>query len=160
MDPCRPLERIYFGLCFRPISIFYIQSTEIVTFNVFCTFNMCFFSSHSQKNDSPRKRNSCNNCRLSIMISVSSSSREHRTGTHLLIYLHTWLMRFLMAICNHPFVSVTDFPSQTGNEIEPEVRKSRAAVIASEPIPENLEIKRARVKKNVRSASAPFQQLI
>lgn len=69
-------------------------------------------------------------------------------------------MRFLMAICNHPFVFVTDFPSQTGNEIEPEVRKSRAAVIASEPIPENLEIKRARVKKNVRSASAPFQQLI
>lgn len=69
-------------------------------------------------------------------------------------------MRFLMAICNHPFVSVTDFPSQTGNEIEPEVRKSRAAVIASEPIPENLEIKWARVKKNVRSASAPFQQLI
>ncbi|CAI5683705.1 cGMP-dependent protein kinase 2 [Oreochromis niloticus] len=46
-----------------------------------------------------------------------------------------------------------EFPSQTGNEIEPEVRKSRAAVIASEPIPENLEIKRARVKKNVSETS-------
>lgn len=40
-----------------------------------------------------------------------------------------------------------DFPSQGGNEIEPEVRKSRAAVIASEPIPETLEITRKRVKK-------------
>ncbi|XP_030260401.1 cGMP-dependent protein kinase 2 [Sparus aurata] len=40
-----------------------------------------------------------------------------------------------------------EFPSQGGNEIEPEVRKSRAAVIASEPIPETLEIMRNKVKK-------------
>ncbi|XP_070843194.1 cGMP-dependent protein kinase 2 [Chaetodon trifascialis] len=42
-----------------------------------------------------------------------------------------------------------EFPSQSGNEIEPEVRKSRAAVIATEPIPETLEIMRTRVKKTV-----------
>lgn len=40
-----------------------------------------------------------------------------------------------------------EFPSQSGNEIEPEVRKSRAAVIAPEPIPETLEITGTRVKK-------------
>ncbi|TKS76386.1 cGMP-dependent protein kinase 1 [Collichthys lucidus] len=40
-----------------------------------------------------------------------------------------------------------EFPSQSGNEIEPEVRKSRAAVIAPEPIPETLEITRTRVTK-------------
>nr|XP_040016271.1 cGMP-dependent protein kinase 2 [Gasterosteus aculeatus aculeatus]XP_040016272.1 cGMP-dependent protein kinase 2 [Gasterosteus aculeatus aculeatus] len=37
-------------------------------------------------------------------------------------------------------------PSQSGNVVEPEIRKSRAAVIASEPLPETLEI-RKRVKK-------------
>ncbi|XP_039637114.1 cGMP-dependent protein kinase 2 [Perca fluviatilis] len=42
-----------------------------------------------------------------------------------------------------------EFPSQSGNEIEPEVRTSRAAVIASEPLPETLEITRMRVKKTV-----------
>ncbi|XP_034053560.1 cGMP-dependent protein kinase 2 [Gymnodraco acuticeps] len=41
-----------------------------------------------------------------------------------------------------------DFPSQSSHDIDPEVRKSRAAVIASEPIPETLEIKCMRVKKN------------
>ncbi|KAM4528965.1 cGMP-dependent protein kinase 2 [Fundulus diaphanus] len=40
-----------------------------------------------------------------------------------------------------------EFPSQEANEAEPEFRKSRAAVIAPEPIPENLEISRNRVKK-------------
>ncbi|XP_049446847.1 cGMP-dependent protein kinase 2 [Epinephelus fuscoguttatus] len=40
-----------------------------------------------------------------------------------------------------------DFHSHSDNEIEAEVRKSRAAVIATEPIPETLEIKRMRVKK-------------
>lgn len=47
-------------------------------------------------------------------------------------------------------MSLSEFPSQSGNEIEPEVRKSRAAVIAPEPIPETLEITRTRVKKTVR----------
>ncbi|XP_061563156.1 cGMP-dependent protein kinase 2 [Cololabis saira] len=46
-----------------------------------------------------------------------------------------------------------EFPSQSGNEAEPEVRKSRAAVIAPEPIPETLELKRARVKKTVSETS-------
>ncbi|XP_022050691.2 cGMP-dependent protein kinase 2 [Acanthochromis polyacanthus] len=46
-----------------------------------------------------------------------------------------------------------EFPSQSGNEIEPEVRKSRAAVIAPEPIPETLEITRTRVKKTVSETS-------
>ncbi|XP_028253129.1 cGMP-dependent protein kinase 2 [Parambassis ranga] len=46
-----------------------------------------------------------------------------------------------------------EFPSQSGNEIEPEFRKSRAAVIAHEPIPENLEITRTRVKKTVSETS-------
>ncbi|XP_035534169.1 cGMP-dependent protein kinase 2 [Morone saxatilis] len=40
-----------------------------------------------------------------------------------------------------------EFPSQSSNEIDPEVRKSRAAVIAPEPIPETLNIARTRVKK-------------
>ncbi|XP_040920791.1 cGMP-dependent protein kinase 1 [Toxotes jaculatrix] len=46
-----------------------------------------------------------------------------------------------------------EFPSHSGNEIEPEVRKSRAAVIAPEPIRETLEIARARVKKTVSETS-------
>ncbi|KAM4712506.1 cGMP-dependent protein kinase 2 [Anableps anableps] len=40
-----------------------------------------------------------------------------------------------------------EFPSQAGNEAEPEFRKSRAAVMAPEPIPEKLEISRNMVKK-------------
>eukprot|EP00064_Thunnus_orientalis_P018487 superscaffoldBa00004279_g18586 len=44
-----------------------------------------------------------------------------------------------------------DFPSQSGNE--PEVRTSRAAVIAPEPIPETLEITSTRVKKTVSETS-------
>lgn len=47
-------------------------------------------------------------------------------------------------------LSVSDFPSQSSNEIEPEVRQSRAAVIAPEPIPETVEITRTRVKKTAR----------
>ncbi|CAL8312900.1 unnamed protein product [Lota lota] len=39
------------------------------------------------------------------------------------------------------------FPSQSSNEADPEVRKSRAAVMAPEPIPEGLGITRTRVKK-------------
>ncbi|XP_047430272.1 cGMP-dependent protein kinase 1 [Mugil cephalus] len=46
-----------------------------------------------------------------------------------------------------------EFPTQGGNEIEEEVRKSRAAVIAPEPLPENLEITRNRVKKTVSETS-------
>ncbi|XP_026197684.1 cGMP-dependent protein kinase 2 [Anabas testudineus] len=46
-----------------------------------------------------------------------------------------------------------EFPSQSGNEIEPEFRKSRAAVIASEPIQETLEITSTRVKKTVSETS-------
>ncbi|XP_039981661.1 cGMP-dependent protein kinase 1 [Xiphias gladius] len=42
-----------------------------------------------------------------------------------------------------------EFPSHSVNEIEPEVRKSRAAVIAPEPIRETLEITRTGVKKTV-----------
>lgn len=57
-------------------------------------------------------------------------------------------------VINPPFVllclSAPEFPSHSGNEIEPEVRKSRAAVIAPEPIRETLEITRNRVKKTVR----------
>lgn len=48
-------------------------------------------------------------------------------------------------------VGVSEFPSQPVNEADPEVRKSRAAVIATEPIPETVEITRTRVKKNSRS---------
>lgn len=62
-------------------------------------------------------------------------------------------------------LSVSEFPSQGGNEIEPEVRKSRAAVIASEPIPETLEIMRNKVKKTARlvigtdiGREVPFEQ--
>ncbi|XP_029903313.1 cGMP-dependent protein kinase 1 [Myripristis murdjan] len=46
-----------------------------------------------------------------------------------------------------------EFTPQSSNEIEPEVRKSRAAVMAPEPIPENLEITRTRVKKTVSETS-------
>ncbi|KAF7664008.1 hypothetical protein LDENG_00192230 [Lucifuga dentata] len=46
-----------------------------------------------------------------------------------------------------------EFPSSPSNEAEPEVRKSRAAVMAPEPIPENLEITRNRVKKTVSETS-------
>ncbi|XP_072217926.1 cGMP-dependent protein kinase 2 [Leuresthes tenuis] len=42
-----------------------------------------------------------------------------------------------------------EFPSQSGNDTEPEFRKSRTAVIAPEPIPETLEISSTRVKKTV-----------
>ncbi|CAL8394173.1 unnamed protein product [Arctogadus glacialis] len=41
----------------------------------------------------------------------------------------------------------TEFPSQSSNDAAPEVRKSRAAVMAPEPIPEGLQITRTRVKK-------------
>lgn len=51
---------------------------------------------------------------------------------------------------NHLCLCDADFPSQSVNEVEPEFRTSRAAVIASEPIPENLEITRTRVKKTAR----------
>lgn len=47
-------------------------------------------------------------------------------------------------------LSVSDFPSQGGNEVEPVVRTSRAAVIAPEPIPEMAEITRNKVKKSTR----------
>lgn len=57
-------------------------------------------------------------------------------------------------VVNPPFLllslSVAEFPSPSGNAIDPEVRKSRAAVIASEPIPEVLEITRNQVKKTER----------
>ncbi|XP_022593513.1 cGMP-dependent protein kinase 2-like [Seriola dumerili] len=46
-----------------------------------------------------------------------------------------------------------EFPSHSGNEIEPEVRKSRAAVIAPEPIRETLEITRTQVKKTASEKS-------
>ncbi|CAN9507460.1 unnamed protein product [Ophioblennius macclurei] len=46
-----------------------------------------------------------------------------------------------------------EFPSQGGNESEAEVRKSRAAVIASEPIAETLEIIRNKVKKTASETS-------
>lgn len=46
-----------------------------------------------------------------------------------------------------------EFPAQSGNETEPEFRKSRAAVIATEPIPETLEITRTRVKKSASETS-------
>ncbi|XP_061890844.1 cGMP-dependent protein kinase 1 isoform X1 [Entelurus aequoreus] len=40
-----------------------------------------------------------------------------------------------------------EFPPQRDNDVEPEVRKSRAAVIAPEPIPETVDIRKSRVKK-------------
>ncbi|XP_061560263.1 cGMP-dependent protein kinase 1 isoform X3 [Phycodurus eques] len=40
-----------------------------------------------------------------------------------------------------------EFPPPIGAELEPEFRKSRAAVIAPEPIPETLDVGKARVKK-------------
>ncbi|XP_037101371.1 cGMP-dependent protein kinase 1 isoform X2 [Syngnathus acus] len=40
-----------------------------------------------------------------------------------------------------------EFPPPSGDESKPEFRTSRAAVIASEPIPETLEIRKSRVKK-------------
>lgn len=43
---------------------------------------------------------------------------------------------------------VSEFPGQSGNEVQ-EFRKSRAAVIASEPIQETLEISHTRIKKTV-----------
>lgn len=46
-----------------------------------------------------------------------------------------------------------EFPSEIANEVDPEVRTSRAAVIATEPLPETLEITRARVKKNSSEAN-------
>lgn len=45
---------------------------------------------------------------------------------------------------------VAEVPSQGPNEADPEVRKSRAAVIATEPIPEMVEMTRTGVKKNSR----------
>ncbi|KAK2890181.1 hypothetical protein Q8A73_018481 [Channa argus] len=42
-----------------------------------------------------------------------------------------------------------ELSSRSSNEIEVEFRKSRAAVIASEPIPETLQITRTKVKKTV-----------
>ena len=41
-------------------------------------------------------------------------------------------------------------PERCSNESEPEVRKSRAAVIAPEPLTVDLEITEARVKKTIR----------
>ncbi|XP_061610498.1 cGMP-dependent protein kinase 1 isoform X2 [Phyllopteryx taeniolatus] len=40
-----------------------------------------------------------------------------------------------------------EFPPPIGAELEPEFRKSRAAVVAPEPIPETLDVGKARVKK-------------
>lgn len=74
--------------------------------------------------------------------------------THLM-YLLTWLNQLLMMIPELLFVLVClpslEFPSQVANEAEPEFRTSRAAVIAPEPIPEQLEISRNMVKKTGRS---------
>ncbi|KAJ3606262.1 hypothetical protein NHX12_025782 [Muraenolepis orangiensis] len=47
----------------------------------------------------------------------------------------------------------TEFPSQGSHEADPEVRKSRAAVMAPEPTPEDLEITRTRVKKTTSETS-------
>lgn len=47
--------------------------------------------------------------------------------------------------------SFSEFPSQIANEVDPEVRMSRAAVIAPEPLPETMEMTCTRVKKNSRS---------
>lgn len=67
--------------------------------------------------------------------------------------IHTWSLHGDQFV---PFcLLVPEFPSQSGNEIEPKFRKSRAAVIAHEPIPENLEITRTRVKKTVRLVDMP-----
>ncbi|XP_036406521.1 cGMP-dependent protein kinase 1 [Megalops cyprinoides] len=44
-------------------------------------------------------------------------------------------------------------PDRSSNDSEPEVRKSRAAVIAPEPLPEDLEITQARVKKTISETS-------
>ncbi|KAJ8356693.1 hypothetical protein SKAU_G00194870 [Synaphobranchus kaupii] len=44
-------------------------------------------------------------------------------------------------------------PERSSNESEPEVRKSRAAVIAPEPLPEDLEITEAQVKKTISETS-------
>uniref|UniRef100_A0A3B3CMG4 Cyclic nucleotide-binding domain-containing protein n=1 Tax=Oryzias melastigma TaxID=30732 RepID=A0A3B3CMG4_ORYME len=57
-----------------------------------------------------------------------------------LIFNRTFLLHLLSA----------DFPSQCSIESEPEFRKSRVAVIASEPIPEKLEIATSTVKKSSR----------
>ncbi|XP_007552925.1 cGMP-dependent protein kinase 2 [Poecilia formosa] len=46
-----------------------------------------------------------------------------------------------------------EFPSQPANEAEPEFRKSRAAVMAPEPIPEKLEISGNIVKKTASETS-------
>lgn len=46
-----------------------------------------------------------------------------------------------------------EFPSRGGNDTEAEFRKSRAAVIASEPIPETLEIICSKVKKTASETS-------
>ncbi|XP_054603925.1 cGMP-dependent protein kinase 2 [Nothobranchius furzeri] len=46
-----------------------------------------------------------------------------------------------------------EFSCPNSNETEPEFRKSRAAVIAPEPIPEGLEISHTRVKKSVSETS-------
>ncbi|XP_043962894.1 cGMP-dependent protein kinase 1 [Gambusia affinis] len=52
-----------------------------------------------------------------------------------------------------------EFPSQPGNEAEPEFRKSRAAVMAPEPIPEKLEISRNMVKKTASETSLIVQAI-
>ncbi|XP_035276952.1 cGMP-dependent protein kinase 1 [Anguilla rostrata] len=44
-------------------------------------------------------------------------------------------------------------PERSSNDSEPEVRKSRAAVIAPEPLPEDLEITEAQVKKTISETS-------
>ncbi|XP_017278839.1 cGMP-dependent protein kinase 1 [Kryptolebias marmoratus] len=46
-----------------------------------------------------------------------------------------------------------EFPSPSSNEVEPEFRKSRAAVIAPEPIPETVAISQMKVKKTVSETS-------
>ncbi|XP_037541783.1 cGMP-dependent protein kinase 1 [Nematolebias whitei] len=46
-----------------------------------------------------------------------------------------------------------EFPSRSSNEVDSEFRTSRAAVIASEPIPETVEISHTKVKKTVSETS-------
>ncbi len=67
-------------------------------------------------------------------------------------------------IVNPSFVflclSFAEFPSQSSNDSELEVRKSRAAVIATEPIPETVDIARTRVKKTARSVIVTGEERI
>ncbi|KAJ8274766.1 hypothetical protein COCON_G00093910 [Conger conger] len=60
--------------------------------------------------------------------------------------------RFLTALQSR-FDQLDNHPERSSNESEPEVRKSRAAVIAPEPLPVDLEITEARVKKTISETS-------